>query len=212
VRNKDGEFQPTFVRGAAGRTPSERCSAFPSKLMHEHLATDAREATWGGIMERGSVTCGCGRSLGWVDREDIRPLQWHFLECELSPEKAIRQRWRAAVRTAVTAATNHLVVVEAIVACWSSRADGVIHTAAADQSNGWKPPTMTAVNADGGYEFASSGVQPAFDPTTYWGHEADSKSSEDEGAVTDAQHIVTANGTFAYDADWNNIERRRGRW
>ena len=66
---------------------------------------------------------------------------------------------------------------------------------------------MTAVNADGGYEFAGSGVQPAFDPTTYWGHEADSEGSEDEGAVTDAQRIVTANGTFAYDADWNNIER-----
>ena len=87
-----------------------------------------------------------------------------------------------------------------------------MHTAAADQSNGWKPPTMTAVNANGGYEFASSGVQPAFDPATYWGHETDSEGSEDEGAVTDAQHIVTANGTFAYDADWRTTPSgRRGR-
>ena len=90
-----------------------------------------------------------------------------------------------------------LVVVEAIVACWSSSADGAIHTAAVDQSSGWKPPTTTAVNADGGYAFAGSGVQPAFDPTTYWGHETESEGSEDEGAVTDAQRIVTANGTFA---------------
>ena len=71
-------------------------------------------AMWGG-MERGAVRRGCGHSLGWVDREDIGPLQWHFLQCELAPEKTIR--WRAAVRTALTAATTGLVVVEAIVAC-----------------------------------------------------------------------------------------------
>ena len=66
---------------------------------------------------------------------------------------------------------------------------------------------MTAVNADGRYAFAGSGVQPAFDPATYWGHETESEGSEDEGTVTDAQRIVTASGTFAYDTDWNNIER-----
>ena len=135
------------------------------------------------------------------------PLQWHFLEYELAPEKAIRRRWRAAVKAALTAATTDLVVVEAIVPCWSSKADGFIHTAAADRSSGWKPPTMTAVNDDGGYAFADSGVQPAFDPTIYWGQETESEGSEDEGAVADAQHIVTANGTFAYDVDWNDIER-----
>ena len=84
--------------------------------MYEYLATDARVAMWGG-MERGAVTRGCGHSLGWVDREDIGPLQWPFLECELAPEKAIWKRWRAAMGTALTAATTGLVVVEAIVAC-----------------------------------------------------------------------------------------------
>ena len=108
VRDKDGEFQATFVRGVVGRAPSERHSALTSKLMHEHLATDARVAMWGG-MERGAVACGCGRSLRWVDREDIGPLQWHFLECELAPERAIRRRWRAAVKTALTAATDSLL-------------------------------------------------------------------------------------------------------
>jgi hypothetical protein len=129
------------------------------------------------------------------------------LECELAPEKAIRRRWRAAVKAALTAAMTDLVVVEAIVACWSSRADGAIHAAAADQSGGWKPRTTTAVNDDGGYLFAGSGVQPAFDPTTYWEHETESEGSEDEGAVAYAQHSVTANGTFAYGADWNDIEQ-----
>ena len=98
------------------------------------------------------MPCGCGHSLGWVDREAIGPLQRHFLECGLSLEKTIRQHWRAAMKTALAAATKDLVVVEAIVACWSSRADGAMHTAATDQANGWKPPAMTAVNADEGYE------------------------------------------------------------
>ena len=111
------------------------------------------------------------------------------------------------MKATLTATTTDLAVVEAIVACWSSRADGAMHTAAADQPSGWKPPTMTAMNAGGGYAFAGSGVQPAFDPTTYWEHETEPEGSEDEGAVADAQHIATANGTFAYGADWNDIER-----
>ena len=37
------------------------------------------------------------------------------------------------------------------------------------------------------YGFASSGMQPAFDPTTYWGRVTGSEEgSEDEGAVTGA--------------------------
>ena len=34
--------------------------------------------------------------------------------------------------------------------------------------------------------------------------------SDVDGAAADAQHIVTANGTFTYDADWNGIERAAG--
>jgi hypothetical protein len=34
VWGKDGEFQATFVRGVAGRAPSERCSVLTSKLVH----------------------------------------------------------------------------------------------------------------------------------------------------------------------------------
>ena len=165
---------------------------------------------WGGIA-RGAAACGCGRSLGWVDHEDIGPLQWHLFECELTPEKAVRRRWRTAVKTAIAAATTDLVVVEAIVACWSSRTNGTIHTAAADQSSGWKPPTLTVVNDDGAHAFAGSGVQPAFDSTTYWGHEAESEGSDDDGAVADAQHIVTANGTLPMTPIGMSSNQRRGR-
>ena len=57
------------------------------------------------------------------------------------------------MKAAYAAATADVVVVGAIVACCSSRADGTAHTAAADQSNGWKPPAMTATNDNGGYVF-----------------------------------------------------------
>ena len=62
------------------------------------------------------------------------------------------------------------------------------------------------MNDDGGYAFARSGVQPAFDPAAYWGHGTEPEGSDDDGAVVaDAQHIVTANGTFAYDADCSSF-------
>ena len=51
------EWQAERHRSAAQRSPPS------SKLVHEHLGTDAMVAMWGG-MERGAVTCGCGRSLG----------------------------------------------------------------------------------------------------------------------------------------------------
>ena len=75
---KDGEFGATFVRGVTGRSPSARRSAFLSKVMHEHLATDARIKLWGG-RERGTVACGCGTELTWVDRTGIGELQWHVI-------------------------------------------------------------------------------------------------------------------------------------
>ena len=38
------------------------------------------------------------------------------------------------------------------------------------------------MNDDGGYAFAGSGLQPAFYPTTYWGHETESEGSDGDGA------------------------------
>ena len=45
---KDGAFLATFGEGAIGRARSERWSTFVSKLMHEHLATEARQEMWAG--------------------------------------------------------------------------------------------------------------------------------------------------------------------
>ena len=61
---KDGAFLATFGKGAIGRARSERRSTFVSKLMHEHLATEARQEMWAG-RAKGSVTCGCGCVLSW---------------------------------------------------------------------------------------------------------------------------------------------------
>lgn len=36
----EGGFLATFCKGAAGRPPYEKASAFMSKLIHEHLATE----------------------------------------------------------------------------------------------------------------------------------------------------------------------------
>ena len=45
---KDGAFLATFGKGAIGRARSESRSTFVSKLMHEHLATEARQEMWAG--------------------------------------------------------------------------------------------------------------------------------------------------------------------
>ena len=51
-------FLATFDKGAIGRARSESKSSFVLKLMHEHLATEARQEMWSG-QAAGSVTCGC---------------------------------------------------------------------------------------------------------------------------------------------------------
>ena len=60
---KDGASLATFGKGAIGRARSENRFTFISKLMHEHLATEARQELWAG-QAAGSVTCGCGCVLG----------------------------------------------------------------------------------------------------------------------------------------------------
>ena len=42
IRNKDGWFHATFMKGSAGRPRSERLTPLITKIMHEHLPTDAR--------------------------------------------------------------------------------------------------------------------------------------------------------------------------
>ena len=73
---KDGAFLATFDKGAIDRARSESISSFVSKLMHEHLATEARQEMWAG-QSAGSVTCGGGcvlrRSLGHFCFPTIAP-------------------------------------------------------------------------------------------------------------------------------------------
>ena len=52
----------SFGKGAIGRARSESRSTFVSKLMHEHLATEARQEMWAG-QAAGSIICGCGSVL-----------------------------------------------------------------------------------------------------------------------------------------------------
>ena len=95
---------------------------------------------WSGLAA-GSVTCACGHVLEWWQRDDIGPLQWHFLQCTLAPEREVRRRWRAAIKRAVVAVTSDVIVVETALTCWTHRTDGTIHKSdVGDRSSKWLAP------------------------------------------------------------------------
>ena len=71
---KDGAFLATFGKGAIGRARSDSRSTFVSKLMHEHLATEARQEMWAG-QAVGSITCDCGSVLSWAAPGEVSRLQ-----------------------------------------------------------------------------------------------------------------------------------------
>ena len=154
---KDGAFLATFGKGAIGRARSESRSTFVSKLMHEHLATEARQEMWAG-RAKGSVTCGCGCVLSWAAPGEMSRLQWHMLECGLPGETAIRTRWHAAVRVALAKRIKRRDVVDGAMACWATTA-GRIHTAAGNQSRGWCAPPMVE-EADSGSWFPDPAAPP----------------------------------------------------
>ena len=115
---KDGAFLATFGKGAIGRDRSESRSTFVSKLMHEHLATEAMREMWAG-QAAGLVTCGCGSVLSWAAPEEVSRLQWHMLECGLPGESAIRSRWHMAVRSALSKRIKRRDVLGGIMAFWA---------------------------------------------------------------------------------------------
>ena len=202
-----GEFHATFERGIAGRSRTERAGPTISKILNNHLSTESRVNMWGGA-QSGTLTCACGHVLQWSDRDDVGPLQWHFLQCTLAEETSVRKRWRAAIKRTIVAAASDLVVAEKVIACWTHLTDGTIHTSAGDQASDWRPPTLAEHDRDGGWDFVPSGVQPSF------GLRGDHSgfSSDDDSDASDAgddNQIVTANGTFSYTEDWNHIERSR---
>ena len=207
LQRSEGDFQANFVVGATGRTPSERRSSFVTKLMHDNLPTEARIAMWGGV-EAGSVLCACGDRLVWSDRKELGSLQWHCLACTSSQETGVRKRWRAFVRSAVAKAVRDPVVVDVIVDCWTHRTDGTIHTAFSDQDKGWVPPTLRQLGDVGSWEFDPSGVAPSFDSRVLRDQDTESGESDsgEESARCMANTVVTANGVFKHDKDWNGIE------
>ena len=129
-----GEFHATFERGVTGRVPSEPPGPLMANILNNHLPTEARVNSWGG-MAAGALTCGCGHVLAWHDRSDIGPLQWHGLQCMLPEVINIRRRWKAAIKRTIVAATRDLAVAERVMACWAHCTDGTIHTADDDQVN-----------------------------------------------------------------------------
>ena len=58
ISEKEGDFFATHIKGAMGRGRAEKPSVLTSKIMHEHLATDARLSLWSGN-EEGHATCAC---------------------------------------------------------------------------------------------------------------------------------------------------------
>ena len=161
---KDGAYFATFGKGAIGRARSESRSTFASKLMHEHLATEARQEMWAG-QTTGSVTCGCGCALSWAAPDEVSRLQWHMLECGPPGECAIRTHWHVAVRSALSKRIKRRDVVDGIMACWATTA-GRIHTAAGDQSRGWcAPPMVGEANSDS-WSPDPAAPAPCFSPST----------------------------------------------
>ena len=109
-------LQLVIGRGAIGRARSENRSTFVPNLMHEHLATGARQEMWAG-QAAGSVTCGCGSVLSWAAPEEVSRLQWQMLEFALPGERAIRTRWHVAVRSALSKRIKRRDVVDGMMAC-----------------------------------------------------------------------------------------------
>ena len=120
----------------------------------------------------------------------------------------MRRRWRAAIKRAVAAVTSGVIVVETVLACWTHRTDGTIHTPETDQASGWRPPALVQRNVDGGWGFDASGVLPVFDPDRRNGATARVNATEgDTDDDDDTPVIATANGVYAYNSDWNDIEK-----
>ena len=68
--------------------------------------------------------------------------------------------------------------------------------------------TLRCFGDEGTWEFDRSGVPSAFDKEKWWPAETDS-GSDSEADDAAARMIVTANGTVAYNTDWNGIERAK---
>ena len=190
---KDGAFLATFDKGAIGRTRSESRSTFVSRLMHEHLATEARQEMWAG-QAAGSVTCGCGSVLSWAAPDEVSRLQWHMLECALPGESAIRTRWHVAVRSALSKRIKRRDMVDGMMACWAMT-DGRVDTAAGDQSRGWCAPPVVEEADFGSWSPDSTAPASCFRATSRQAGADDDTTTDSDDKVTDLTSDVFSDPT-----------------
>ena len=102
----------------------------------------------------------------WATPEEVSRLQWHMLQCGLPGESAIRSRCHVAARSALSKLIKNRAVLDGTMACWSTT-DGWIHTAADDQSRGWRAPPMVEEVDSGSCPPDPTALVPCFDPTSY---------------------------------------------
>ena len=144
-------------------------------------------------------------------RSDVSDLQWYFLARSLKSERGVRRRWRISIRAALSNYISSPRVVEAALVYWSTNTNGHIHSAAQDEAQGWKPPTLTECGYSGTWTFSLSGVRPAFDPVDYWGDgDSDDDLASDASGEAKRSVITTANGVFDYSDDWDGVGSASG--
>ena len=151
------------------------------------------------MLQAGTLTCGCGKVLQWSDRDDVGPLQWHFLQCILAAETSVRRRWRAVMKRTIVAAAPDLIVSEKVLACWTHLADGTIRTAACDQASDWRPPTLAEHDIDGSWDFVPSGAIPSFslrDVHSDLGSDDDSAASDAGDAMQISSRLTARLATL----------------
>ena len=111
-----------------------------------------------------------------------------MLECTMPEEIAVRKRWYGAVSSVIASATDDAYVRDAIMAFWSSDSNGWVHTAADDQDNRWRNPSIKDTG-DGHWKFDATNAQPTFDAGAHWDCDTD---DEVEELTSDAETVPLA--------------------
>ena len=163
VRDCGSRAEPS-IRARAGGKSEKYIERRLNAVSVTSLATEARKEMWAG-RAKGSVTCGCGCVLSGTAPGEVGRLQWHMLESGLASETAIRTRWHAAVRAALAKRIKRRGVVDGAMACWAMTA-GRIHTAAEDQSCGWRAPPMIEEAGSGSWFPGPAAPPPCFGSQT----------------------------------------------
>ena len=197
LKEDTGEILASHSRGAIGRVKSDRPPPLITKIMHQHLPTDARLEMWS------------GRLSG--------TLQWHMLQCTHPIETCARRDWYSAIRNGLSQRTDDAEVLGAIMACWADNDDGNIHTAGDDQERGWRVPRLKSVGNGGHWEFDHYSDVPTFDCNAHFGSDTDGDSDDVADGPSEGTHaaeersgvtaaVTTAAGAVDVAVDWGGIE------